>query len=121
MNSTTVQKALKDTKFPEKFQQNLAVRHLLLGCLFDLEINTFTSFQFLFQYDQQFDTINDHLDQFNFREADTVSIGDIKGSISGGSIDTTGTTLLQTKLGKKWDFDVDTSADTGSEVGWAGQ
>jgi len=62
MNSTVVQKVLKDTKFPEKFQQNLAVRRLLLGCLFDLEINTFTSFQFLFQYDQQFNTINDHLD-----------------------------------------------------------
>jgi len=105
--------------------------NLLLGNGSDFGVDVLAGFQFLLELDQQFNTVDDHLDQFNFGETDTVGVGDIEGSVSGSGIDTTGTTLLETEfseetfesgvLGKLWDLDVDTSTDTGSEVGWAGQ
>jgi len=109
----------------------MKVFNLLLGNSSNVSIDVLSGFQFLFELDQQFNTVDDHLDQFNFGETDTVGVGDIEGSVGGSGIDTTGTTLLETELseesievsalGKVWDLNVDTSTDTSTKVGWAGK
>jgi len=64
----------------------VAVGHLLL-----LDSRHFAGdfglllFQFLLELDEKFNTIDNHLDQFNFRETNTIGVGDIEGSVSGGS------------------------------------
>ena len=63
--------------------------HLFCCDSIDSGINVLAGFQFLLKIDQQFNTVNDHLDQFNFRETDTIGVGDVEGSVSRGSVDTT--------------------------------
>jgi len=86
----------------------------------------------LLHLDEEGDTVADHLEELDLRVANAVSVGDIVGAVSGGSVDTTGTTLLKTEfvedvielllvLGKAGKLDVDTGTETSSEIGWASE
>merc|ERR1719295_1804160 len=87
--------------------------------------------QFL-HLDEESDTVADELEELDLGVADTVSVGDVVGAVVGGGVDTTGTTLLETEkvedlvqlllvLSHGGELDVDTGAETSSQVGWAGQ
>merc|ERR1711990_1293980 len=86
----------------------------------------------LLHLDEEGDTIDDELQELDLGITDTIGVGDVVGAVAGGGVDTTGTTLLETEevqdgveflliLGEAGKFDVDTGAETGSQVGWAGQ
>jgi len=86
----------------------------------------------LLHLDEEGDTVADHLEELDLRVANAVSVGDIVSAVSGGSVDTTGTTLLKTEfvedvielllvLGKAGKLDVDTGTETSSEIGWASE
>jgi len=51
----------------------------------------------LLHLDEEGDTVADHLEELDLRVANAVSVGDIISAVSGGSVDTTGTTLLKTE------------------------
>jgi len=86
----------------------------------------------LLHLDEESDTVADELEELDLGVADTVSVGDVVGAVAGGGVDTTGTTLLETEkvedlvqlllvLSHGGELDVDTGAETSSQVGWAGQ
>jgi len=86
----------------------------------------------LLHLDEESDTVADELEELDLGVADTVSVGDVVGAVVGGGVDTTGTTLLETEkvedlvqlllvLSHGGELDVDTGAETSSQVGWAGQ
>jgi len=97
----------------------------------DFAVNAFTSFEFLFHIYQVVDTSNEHIDEFDFRESESVSVRNIKQTTFSGAVNTTGASFLESKFiknffessvsGNLWDFDVDASSDTGTKVGWASQ
>jgi len=86
----------------------------------------------LLHLDEEADAVADELEELDFGISDTIGVGDVVGAVGGGSVDTTGTTLLETEevqdlvelllvLGHVWELDVDAGTETGSQVGWAGQ
>jgi len=86
----------------------------------------------LLHLDEEGDTVADELQELDLGISDTIGVGDIVGAVVGGSVDTTGTTLLETEevqdlvqlllvLGQAGELDVDAGAKSGSQVGWASQ
>jgi len=86
----------------------------------------------LLHLDEEADAVADELEELDFGISDTIGVGDVVGAVGGGSVDTTGTTLLETEevqdlvqlllvLGQAGELDVDAGAKSGSQVGWASQ
>merc|ERR1719342_1013543 len=86
----------------------------------------------LLHLDEETDTVADELEELDLGVTDAVGVGDIVGAVGGGSVDTTGSALLETEevedfvqlllvLGHGGELDVDTGAEASSQVGWAGQ
>jgi len=86
----------------------------------------------LLHLDEEADAVADELEELDFGISDTIGVGDVVGAVGGGSVDTTGTTLLETEevqdlvelllvLGQRRELDVDAGTETSSQVGWAGQ
>jgi len=86
----------------------------------------------LLHLDEETDTVADELEELDLGVTDAVGVGDIVGAVGGGSVDTTGSALLETEevedfvqlllvLGQGGKLDVDTGAEASSQVGWAGQ
>jgi len=107
-------------------------RDSLLLLLGDEGLEGFAIGSQLLHLDEEGDTVADHLEELDLRVANAVSVGDIISAVSGGSVDTTGTTLLKTEfvedvielllvLGKAGKLDVDTGTETSSEIGWASE
>jgi len=97
----------------------------------DIIIDALASLQLLLTLNNKVDTIDQHVDQFNFTKAQSVGVRDIKDTANSLAINTTSASLLKSHLfedGKEvlaaahvWDFDVDTASDTGTQVGWASE
>ena len=60
--------------------------NLLLLEAVNLTLNLLACFQLLLHSDQELDTINNHLDQLNLREAKTISVGNVEDLIYINSI-----------------------------------
>lgn len=99
---------------------------LTVHLFWDQVLDGETSFQTFFHVDQEGDTINNLLYQFNLRSSETIQVGDIEGTTDSCGIDTTGTSLLKTKfqqnvieslvLGDLGNLDVDTTSKTVANV-----
>jgi len=102
---------------------------LLLG---DEGVEGLASTRQLLHLDQEGDTVDDHLEEFDLGVANAVGVGDVVGAVSGGGVNATGSTLLETQfvedvvelllvLGEAGELDVDAGAHAGAEVGGARQ
>ena len=76
-------------------------------------------------------TFDEDVDQFDFGLAQSVGVGDIPGATSGGRVNTSGTSGLETHAAEEvlevlaardqWDLDHGTSTETSTQVGWASE
>ena len=76
-------------------------------------------------------TFDEDVDQFDFGLAQSVGVGDIPGATSGGRVNTSGTSGLETHAAEEvlevlaardqWDLDHSTSTETSTQVGWASE
>merc|ERR1719423_381013 len=97
----------------------------------DFSFDVFTLFQSLFPSDDLGDTFDEDVDQFDFGLAQSVGVGDIPGATSGGRVNTSGTSCLETHTSEEvlevlatrdqWDLDHGTSTETSTQVGWASE
>ena len=71
------------------FQWRHFVFCLFLFASFNVGIDVFASLESLFKTDHVVNTIDNHLDQWKFRETKTISIGNIEHTTFGGCINTT--------------------------------
>ena len=62
---------------------------LFLFATFDIGIDVFAGLESLFKTNHEVNTINNHLDQWEFRETKTISVGNIEHTTFGGCVDTT--------------------------------
>jgi hypothetical protein len=96
----------------------------------DVIVDGLTGFQFLFALNKKVNTSNEHIDEFDFRETETISVRNIVNTAFSFTVNTTSTALLKAHFGQDSleglrvtrnfrDFDVDTAADTGTKIGWA--
>jgi len=67
---------------------------LFLLKLINFTINTFAGFHHLFHADQVVDASNEHVNEFDFGESESISVGDIEESAFSGAIDSTSTSFL---------------------------
>ena len=65
------------------------VWRLFLFATFDIGIDVFAGLESLFKTNHEVNTINNHLDQWEFRETKTISVGNIEHTTFGGCVDTT--------------------------------
>ena len=65
------------------------VWRLFLFATFDIGIDVFAGLESLFKTNHVVNTINNHLDQWEFRETKTISVGNIEHTTFGGCVDTT--------------------------------
>ena len=62
---------------------------LFLFATFDIGIDVFAGLESLFKTNHEVNTIDNHLDQWEFRETKTISVGNIEHTTFGGCVDTT--------------------------------
>ena len=55
--------------------------NLLLFEVCDVTVDSLSLLEFLFALDQEFNSVDDHLDELNLGEADAVSVADVEGSV----------------------------------------
>jgi len=135
---TTIKKELKTKKKknynPTKCNcmysyQN--INFLLLLELVDLGVDVLALFGHLLHPDEEVDAIDEHVDELDLGEAESIGVGDIKDTADGLAVYATGASLLESHLvqdllesavgGNVWDLDVDAASYTGTEVGWASE
>jgi len=107
-----------------------------LSCLLlrdgrDVRICVLTSLEFLLDSNERVDTVDEHLDELEFREAKSVSVRDVKHATFGGGVDAASSALLESELAEKivefsmlgelFELHVNASSDTSSKIGWAGK
>jgi hypothetical protein len=96
----------------------------------DIIRNGLTGFQFLFALNKKVNTSNEHIDEFDFRETETIGVRNIVDTAFSFTVNTTSTALLKAHFAQDSleglaisrnfrDFDVDTASDTSTEIGWA--
>jgi len=68
--------------------------YLFLLELINFTVDTVTVFEHLFHIHQVVNASNEHVNELDFRESESVSVGDIKKSAFGSAIDSTSTSLL---------------------------
>ena len=76
-------------------------------------------------------TFDEDVNQFDFGLAQSVGVGNIPGATSGGRVNTSGTSGLETHAAEEvlevlaardqWDLDHSTSTETSTQVGWASE
>jgi len=121
----------KNENNPEENVKLLTKKILLLLEVLDFIVNTLVGFEFLLAHHQKVDALNEHVDQVDFAEAQSISVRDIKKSALGSAIDATSPSLLESELlqdiaealvlADLWDFNVHTASHTGAQVAWASE
>jgi len=76
------------------FYENQYKIQLFLLELINFTINTVAGFHHLFHADQVVDASNEHVNEFDFGESESISVGDIEESAFSGAIDSTSTSFL---------------------------
>ena len=61
-------------------------------------VDGFAIFEDLLHLDEEVDAVDEELDQLDFREAETIRVGDVKGAANSRSVDSTRSALLQAEV-----------------------
>lgn len=97
----------------------------------NFSVDVLSLLESLFPSDDLGNTLDEDVDELDFRLAESISVGDVPGAAGGGRIDTSSSSGLEThssenllevrSAGEVWDLDHGASSQTSSEVGWAGK
>jgi len=104
---------------------------LLLFEVFNFFVDALVGFEFLLAHNQKVDTFDQHVNESDFRESESISVRDIKESAFSGTVNSTGSSFLESKflqnISERFvfryirDFDVDTASNSGTKIGWASE